>query len=284
MKVVLLVPAFMKENTRKYNFIGMNYAKEHYPVDEIIVNDQGFDETDYLPGFTYIGHHKEGQGFAKARNQLLEYFYNSDADYAIWLDANSRIGNSSLNDFYTLVNALKSGKVQIDVIFSTLGIHISSERITAKKMKDFKDNIYLVNFATGYDYMHGLVIKNFKKYYGITPYIDMRCDPRKGTSEDIYFARLLRKMFDYRLLPTIVVAKPSNKASTWVANQSGYKYPKPDYNTIDAYVDEYLKSHQVLHRSEMNKTIIVPREEKYKELIKGYKPRPKVKSKGLLKE
>ena len=68
----------------------MEYGKTHYPVDEFIVNDQEFMPQDYKPGFTYIGKHKERQGFVKGRNQLLEYFYNSDADYAIWMDAMER--------------------------------------------------------------------------------------------------------------------------------------------------------------------------------------------------
>ena len=85
--------------------------------------------------------------------------------------------------------------------------------------------MYLVNFK-GCDWMHGMIMKNFKKYYNQTPYIDERCDPRKGTSEDVYFAVLLKKLYDVRLAPTLCITKPNNKTSTWVADKKGYFYPK----------------------------------------------------------
>lgn len=274
-KIVMLIPALMLENNRKANHAAMAYAKDYYPVDEFIVNDAEFLPDDYREGFTYIGHHAERQGFVKTRNQLLEYFYNSDADYAIWMDANGKVSKSTLNDFVSIVNAIKEGKVPVDVIYSTLGINISGERIAVKKLPDYNDSVYLVKFKSGYEWMHGLIMKNFKKYYGEEVYIDERCDPRKGTSEDIYFAKMLRERFDYRLAPTVVVTKPSNKTSTWVADKSGYKYPKPDYATVDGYIKENLTRQPPLAHVKTSNTIIISREETYKCWLKPYKPKPK---------
>lgn len=74
MKVVMLIPALMLENNRKANHAAMQYAKEHYHIDEFVVNDAEYLDTDYEEGFTYIGHHAERQGFVRTRNQLLEWF------------------------------------------------------------------------------------------------------------------------------------------------------------------------------------------------------------------
>ena len=75
MKVVMLIPCLMLDNNRKANHKAMQYAKEHYAVDEFIVNDQEFDESDYVEGFTYL--HKSytpRAGFVNTRNQLLKAF------------------------------------------------------------------------------------------------------------------------------------------------------------------------------------------------------------------
>lgn len=283
-KVVMLIPALMLANNRKANHSAMTYGLENYPVDEFIVNDAEYAPEDYRPEFTYIGHHAERQGFVKTRNQLLKHFYNSDADYAIWMDANGRVSKSTLNDLSTILNALKTGEVDMDVIYSTLGINISGERIAVKKMPDYLDNVYLVKFKNGYDWMHGMIMKNFKKYYGVEPYIDERCDPHVGTSEDIYFARLLRRLFDYRLAPTVTVSKPSNKTSTWVADKKGYKYPKPDYATVEAYINENPLCQTMPARPKTSRTILISRVDDFKSLIKPYKPKPRKKGEGLLQK
>ncbi len=277
------MPCLMLSNNRKANHKAMSYAKEFYDVDEIVVNDQEFDDSDYRDGFTYLhGKYAQRAGFVTARNQLLAYFYNSDADFAIWMDGNAKVTKSSLNDFNTLIKMAKEGKVSADVVYSTLGINISGERIEAKKMRDYAENIYLVNFKGGYDWLHGMLMINFKKAYNEMPYIDTRCDPRKGTSEDIYLARFFKKVYDVRLCPTITISKPSNKTSTWVADKEGYKYPPVDNATVDAYIDENLKNNKTTLHDKTCKTYSYSRCEKYTSWLKPYKPKPKVKGRGLL--
>lgn len=279
MKIAMLIPCLMLDNNRKANHAAMQYAKENYDVDAFIVNDAEFAESDYREGFQYIGHHTERQGFVKTRNQLLEWFYNSDYDWAIWMDANGRVTKSSLNDFDTLIQACRRDEVPFDAIHTTLGINISGERIDAKKMPDYTENVYLVKFRSGYDWLHGMFLRNLKKYHGTPIYIDGRCDPRKGTSEDIYLARLLKQYFDVRLCPTITISKPSNKTSTWVADRSGYKYPPVDNATVDAYIQENMKN--LAPRPKSPRTYKYSRTVRYKDLIKAYKPKGKKKG-GLI--
>lgn len=282
MKVIMLVPCLMLDNNRKANHKAMQYAKEHYRVDEIVVNDQEFDESDYREGFTYLHRtYTPRAGFVNTRNELLKYFYNSDADYAVWMDANGKVTKSSLNDFDTVLSLALMGDLEVDVIYSTLGINISGERIQAKKMPDYMKNVYLVNFKSGYDWLHGMMMVNFKKKYGEEHYIDERCDPRKGTSEDIYLARLFKRLYNVRLCPTITISKPSNKTSTWVADKGGYKYPPVDNPTVDAYIDEYLKSKEIKPHDKTGKTYKYPRTMLGISLLKPYKPKAKVKG-GLL--
>nr|DAH56628.1 MAG TPA: synthase [Caudoviricetes sp.] len=283
MKVIMLIPCLMLPNNRQANHKAMQYARENYDVDEFVVNDQEFEASDYVEGFKYLhGTYTQRGGFVKTRNELLSYFYNSDADYAIWMDANGRVTKSSLNDLDTLIQAAKAGNFVGDVVYSTLGINISGERIDAKKMPDYMDNVYLVNFKGGYDWLHGMMMVNLKKKYGEEHYIDDRCDPRKGTSEDIYLARLFKRLYDVRLCPTITVSKPSNKTSTWVADKSGYKYPPVDNKTVDAYINEYLKANDIKPHDKTHKTYKYPRTARNISYLKPYKPKPKKKAGGLI--
>ncbi len=273
MKVVMLIPCLMLPNNKEANHDAMAFAQKHYPVDEFIVNDAEFDISDYKKGFTYIGHHKERQGFVKTRNQLLEYFYNSDADYAIWMDANKRVSAPTLNDFITLIEATKKGMVNVDAVFSTLGIWVSGERMQVKQMPDYFDYTYLVNYTSGYDWFHGLMMKNLKKHHGIELYIDERCDPRVGTPEDVYFARFLKRVVNYRLAAGVCINAPSNKTSTWMSNKIGYDYPKVDYALVDKYVNEKIKSQHIKRLPITYDTIKLPRDKRFKELLKPYQTR-----------
>ena len=133
--------------------------------------------------------------------------------------------------------------------------------------------------------MHGMVIKNFRKYYGIEPYIDSECSPYKGTSEDIFFARMCKYLFDCRLLPTLVITKPLNKFSTWVADQKGYKYPPVNYKVIDRMVLRHCQKFGFRPKSKTRGTVVLPRIEEDMEYIRGYVSRSSKKgiSEGLLK-
>lgn len=234
-KVMLLTPCLMLDSNRQRNRKCIDAARR-LEFDKVVVCAQGFQDADKSDGVEYIGNHAAGIGFVAARNELLEYFYASDYDYAMWLDANACFSRPCLNDLHTLLDALKTGKVPVDVVFATLGLQISESRIKARKMADHKEVIRLVPVKGGYDWMHGMAIKNFRKYYGIEPYIDAYCDPRKGTSEDVFFAQMCKYLFDCRLLPTLIVAKPLNKFSTWVADKSGYKYPPINWPVVKRMV------------------------------------------------
>jgi len=243
-KICILIPCLMVENNRKANYEAMEFAKT-YGADEIVVYDQEFKQEDYFNGFTYIGHQRHRQGFVKARNELLRWFYNSDYDYAFWIDANEKVSTTCINEVETIFCALRNG-LEANCIVATMGIQVSDERIKAKKRKDYFTKVYLLRSKSGYHWMHGLTMRNFKKAYGAEVYIDERCDPRKGTSEDTYFIRLLRRLFECQLCPTLIVSKPSNKMSTWMENKDSYDYPRIDYPILDEYIRENLPKYKGL--------------------------------------
>lgn len=282
-KIVLLIPMLMLDNNRKVNNIAMDFALEHYTVDMIVVNDQEFEDYDYRENdrIQYIGRHPERRGFVKGRNDLLRWFYNSDYDWAVWLDANAKITKPSINDFVTVTEATKAGEIEVDVVLSTLGIYISSKRIDARGAKDHLDNVKLTKVEdTESAWMHGLFMKNFKKEYGMEVYIHEDCDPRIGLSEDVYFVQLLKRLFEVRVCPTITVSKPSNKSSTWVNDKANYAYPPIEWKMISRMVKS--SEYEPRPRRSLKDTYILPRVGYMKDKVTVYKERKKKARGGLI--
>ena len=284
MKIVMLMPCLMLDNNRKVNNQALDYALEHYAVDMIAINDQEFKDYDYRENnrIQYIGRHPERRGFVNGRNDLLRWFYDSDYDWAVWLDANAKITKTSLNDFATVIDAIKGGTIEVDVILSTLGIYISSTRIAARSSADHLENVKLTKVeGTENAWMHAMFMKNFKKEYGMEPLIHETCDPRIGLSEDVYFVQLCKKLFEVRQCPTITVTKPSNKASTWMSKGSRYDYTPIDWKAINRLVK--ASSYEAPKEKKLPDTFVYKRLDYMKNAVTVYKARGKKNNvKGLL--
>lgn len=281
-KIMALIPCLMLPNNRDINKKAISLNYEQLKLDEYVIYDQCFEPTDFDSRYTYIGHANQRMGWVVPRNELLKYFYNSDYDYAFWIDANSTVSKSTLNDLLTIIDALKNDQLsEIDGIFGTLGMWISQDRIHCKSADDFKDNVHLIPAKPNksYNWMHGLFHKNFKKYYNQEFYIDERCDTKKGTPDDVYFARLLRTFTNTYVAPTVIINKPSSKAScTWSNEKGTYDYPPVLFEEVDKYIVEsaYKNNYKTVNLLATRKEFVLPRrEDEYKLLLKPYEPRTK---------
>ncbi len=234
-KIVLLTPCLMLDNNREVNHKAITKNHE-LPVDHHVIFAQEFNHDDYMYDIEYIGS-CERAGFAKSRNELLKYFYNSDYDYALWMDGNATLSKSSLNDMYNLIHGLKNEIINIDACTSTLGICVNKARMDIKSKDDYFTRVTLIPSVNNCEWFHGLIIKNFKKYYNQELYIDEKCDPKNLLPEDIYFIRLLDKYYNVYCCPTITINKPPSKTSTWMNNEDGYNYPPIDYKGLQLLVD-----------------------------------------------
>ena len=285
-KVVMLIPCLMRDYNREANHKAMAYALQNYELDEYVVDAQEFSPEDYREGFTYIGHHSKGVGLVKARNELLDWFYNSDYDYAFWLDSRCKISKTSVNDYLTVLRAIKEGVVDVDVILSTIGVYISGERIAAKQAADSFDTVKLIPAKKRvlYDGINGEFMVNFKKKYGIEPKIDERCNPALGVGEEIFFNALLRRLFDVYLAPTIVVSAGSIKNSVWMQGKASYAQEPPHPKQLIRKLVEQNASKIGDFKKGLSSTIILNRVEDFKDKVTPYKPKSnfKLKSRSLL--
>lgn len=283
-KIVMLSPCLMMENTRGINKEAMAYNYEHLKPDAYAVYDQCFEEQDFDSRYTYIAHADRRMGWVPARNGLLEWFYNSDYDYAFWIDANSKLSSSTVNDAVTIFDALRKGALtQVDTIFSTLGMWVSQDRMMLKQAEDYFDNVHLIPAKDNksYNWMHGLFIKNFKKYYNQEFYIDQRCDVMEGTAEDVFFARLLRRYTKAYVAPTIICNKPDSSKSCTMANGKGtYEYPPVKFDVVDSYIRETVaeRKHHHVDMLHVPREIILPRVDYMKDKLTPFKARGRSKN------
>ena len=288
-KIMALIPCLMLPNNREINHKSMVQNYDQLGLDEYVVYDQCFEPGDFDTRFTYIGHADKRMGWVTPRNELLKYFYNSDFDYAFWIDANSTVSGPTLNDILTVIKAVKEDKLmQCDGIFATLGMWVSQDRITLKSMSDYTDAVHIIPTKNNksYNWMHGLIHKNFKKYYGQEFYIDERCDTRQGTADDVYFSRLLQRFTNCYVAPTVVLNKPSSKMScTWANEKGTYDYPPTLFDKIDGYILESAEksNYRRINPWEIRREIILPRVDYHKEYVKPYVPRGKNKKTNSIK-
>lgn len=283
MKILGLIPCLMKENTRAINNKSIKKNIDTIAIDGWAVYDQMFEDSDKLPNVSYIADAKEPKGWIASRNGLLEYFYESDYDYAFWIDANSTVSGPTLNDVDTIVKALQSDKLDCcDAIFSTLGMWNSQERKDIKSLPDSCTHVHVIpnKCSKGYNWMHGLFIKNFNKYYGTKFFIDERMDTHKGLAEDVYFARLLNMHVKSYLAPSVVLNKPNSNFSTAWANGTGkYNYPPVKFQEIDRIITENSKKYgyPFLNENHLFEPFILERTEYNIASVKPFKPRTKEK-------
>lgn len=277
----------MRDNNRKANikYITENIGKTK--ADKYIIFAQCFTDNDYATlrasNVEFIGNATEPQGFVKPRNELLRYFYNSDFDYAVWLDANESVTGTTMNSFLTVMDAVKTSKVDFDAIFSSLGIIASSERIQLASMDDYFDVVKLLPTSRysvkNSPWLHSCFMKNLKLYYDKELYIDARCDPWKGTSEDTYFSTLLRQCCKCYLCPSITVSKPPAKTSTWmhdaVDDKGNPKYAYPPIAWTE--IQEMAAENGRVRLSAVADSIIeIPRVEDFRGNLTSYKSRKKI--------
>ena len=281
MKIMGLTPCLMLDNNRAINAKSIQNNIDILKLDEYVIYDQMFQPADFNSKCTYIGHADKRMGWAVPRNALLKYFYDSDFDYAFFIDANSVPSKPTINDLLSIIRSLRDGELSFcDAIFSTLGMWVSQERIMCKSLPDHLDNVHLVpaRCDKSYNWMHGLFVKNFKKYYGQEFYMDERCHVLQGTPEDVFFARLLRKYANCWIAPTVVINKPSSNASCTMANGKGtYEYPPVLFDKEDEYIAE-LSQKMGYHHCNRNirpSEIVISRVPEYKDLVTPYKSRQK---------
>lgn len=248
MKVCMLIPVYMNDACRQINLNNLNKLRktEFKLVDEVVICDQCYQEDDYIEGFTYLGpFEKLKYKAADARNILFKWFYESDYDYAVLMDARENLSKSGLNSFATLMDMIHNDKLNIDFLQGTIGNMINGERIEDKKRSDYKENICIRKMTRIQPHLHHTIISNFKKKYGIELYVPAEkmgagAGLKDGVPDDIYFCKLCSTYFNTYLVGELCVNCGDSSASTWATNVGDQKPGKLYYKRAEMIVAEYF--------------------------------------------
>lgn len=153
------------------------------PNAKIHIVAQNYKEEDYIkdPQIEYQSFGK--LGVVKARNQALQWFYNSDYDFCIINDDDVFLKptDSSINFFEEIENNTKKFK-DFDVIYSRDMYHNPLQASEVQYHEDWNKNWCFT--WVGSSVLHWTIIRNFKKYYGVEEYQDETIDSTKGEGYD----------------------------------------------------------------------------------------------------
>lgn len=279
MKICVLIPVYMTDNSRDINLANLRKLKdsEFKYVDEVVICDQCFIDSDYIEGFTYLGPFgKLPNGVYDARNKLLEWFYHSDYDYTLLMDARESLSKAGLNSFVTICNAIHDNNINLDCIQGTIGINISQERIADKQRKDYKENVW-IRPGKPQTHLHHTFISNFNKKYGEEIYIetDVIMAGDFKIPEDIYFTNKLDRYFDLWIVGEMAVNTGPQSASSWATTKGaestkGIQWQKALGIALDKYCDVVFG-----YKERPVQPIVLTRVPEYKEELTDYKPRTK---------
>lgn len=289
--ICALIPCLMRDNNREVNTRLILENLSLLQIDKFVILAQSFTASDKAmlsdPRIEIIKDYESGVGFVKSRNDLLQWFYDSDYDYALWIDANEKVTESTLNSYFTVLDAIRENKVDVDAVFSSLGIMNNAERIQLASEDDYFKVCKLLP-ASRYSirdlsWLHFCFMKNLRKYYDTQLYIDEKCDPREGLPEDAYLSSLLRQHVNCYLAPSITVSKPPATTSTWmhdstnVQGVASYSYPPIRWSLLNEMVRSNIIPDKIKTPSAQN-VIELQRVDLYKDTLKPYRPRKKAKN------
>lgn len=291
-KVCALVPSLVTPVNEKTVFRRIEQLHNTLGINTVVVYDQCWGPRPEEPWLKQIGRKTKPCGFVTPRNALLEWFYDSDFDYALLMDSTAGVSKPQQNAFLTLLSWLETEDCPYDVIKTVFQLWVSTEGILDHRRGNYDKTILVstvevppkVRDGT----LNGLFIANFAKKYSERPLIPEVCDPMKGLPEDVFLLNLLTRLYQTGLCSSLGVFKPNGpQLSTWRPSQKAlYDYPPIKKDDLDAIIKDYVRVNQLKCRKTfMSKNVFeIPRVDQYKDLVREFKPRPTKKhSKGLLK-
>ena len=161
--------------------------KEITPNTFIYINAQNYKEEDYLddPAVIYLFKHEEGVGPMRARNEMLEWFYESNYEYMILSDDDAFLApTGSAKDFFKELrnNVEKFTKIPMDVCYSRNMQYKPANRKDIDRC-EIRGKKWELNFCANC-WLCWVVIRNFKKAYGDVQLMDEEVKPWENKGYD----------------------------------------------------------------------------------------------------
>jgi hypothetical protein len=189
----------IRENRKRFHNTQLEWCNKQFDKKDIYVVSQFYEKDEY--NHDLVGNYIDADcskyklPTGPARNILLERFYKSDEDWAIFIDNDIILDDRNTGTISELLELDLSTFGAINVIYpASLG--------TGAFTKSFAEGLYkgfslVNNFVFEQCLLRGgfLIIKNFKKHHGIELYFDDGTKlPNSGGEDNIFGVDIVTKL------------------------------------------------------------------------------------------
>ena len=200
-----------------------------------VVLSMDYQPGDRRPGVTYIDHALVPPG--EARNQLLEHFYESDQDWAVFCDNDSFVqaGGKYEPLGISIVDWMRQNPLEELPLHAFFPIDGAASPYT-QVLNESRDTQTWI-FRRG-STLRGccFFLKNLRRHHGASPRFSSRFHRPDGTfvmGEDIGFGLgLMRDGFTVMQAASVVLAEKGREASTWATSGDFRTQMQPEMKAI----------------------------------------------------
>ena len=195
---------------------------------------QEYANSDYAPQVIYTKNTGALMFPGTARNKLLEHFYNSDQDYAVFADNDSILHSGEQHcdskNFIELFRTISLEKLgSVDALFPVNPANQPFNKTYQENQQLFADNLVFRRSTA----VKGswFILKNLKKFYGQELYYDQASftDSRGKMigGEDIDFGlQMLKNNMGVYQCQNIILKELGHTVSTWTQGARGHGAPE----------------------------------------------------------
>ena len=201
MEIVCVIACLLQDHNREKILENIQSNIEKLSIDKYVILAQCFKDSEFeifknKDNVELIGNYDYARGFVDCKNDLFHYFYKSNYDYALLLDANCTVSKTTLNSHLTLLNAIRNYEIEPDLVTVSIGVLPDTDRAELNKSNDYFEYLTLLDanqkkYQRNQNEMYFTYLKNISKFYNKEIFIPNECHCHIGLFEDVYFISLL---------------------------------------------------------------------------------------------
>ncbi len=213
----------IRENRKRFHITQLEWCNKHFNKNDISVVYQNYEKDEY--NHDLVGNYIDADCSkyklppGPARNILLERFYKSDEDWAIFIDNDTILDDRNMGTLHELLDLDLSTFGAINAVNpASLGVGAFTKSFEQGSYKGFN---LVDNFIFERCFLHGgfMIIKNFKKHHGVELYFDDGTRlPNSGGEDNVFGIDVVTK-FGLRVMQcrNIVLKELATKknAASW---------------------------------------------------------------------